>query len=36
MFIKAAKVGLDLVDFLENVFHLCMHECNYLAGIVSV
>ena len=30
----AAKVGINLVDLLENVFHLCMHGCNYPAGIV--
>ena len=35
--IIAAKVGImyiDLVYLLKNVFCLCMHGCNYPAGIV--
>ena len=26
--------GLNLVDLVDDVFHLCMHGCNYPAGIV--
>ena len=33
---KQHKAGLNLVDLLEHVFYLCMHECNYPAGIVFV
>ena len=29
-----AKLGLNPLDMLENMFHLCRHECNYPAGIV--
>ena len=28
------KWGLDIVDLLENVFNLVMHECNHLAEIL--
>ena len=31
---KLAKVELNLVDLLENVFYLCMQAYNYSAGIV--
>ena len=34
---KLAKVGIQSCRFareLINVFHLCMHGCNYPAGIV--
>ena len=27
--------GSNLVDLLENMFHLYMHGCNYPAGIVD-
>ena len=31
--IIAAKVEINLINLLENVFHLCMHGCNYPAEI---
>ena len=31
--IISVKVGINLLDKLENIFHLCMHGCNYPAGI---
>ena len=34
LIIMSAKVGITLVDLLENVFPLCIHGCNYLARIV--
>ena len=29
-----AKVGINLLDLLENAFYLCIHGSNYPAGIV--
>ena len=28
------KLGLNLVDLLDSVFHLCIHGCAYPAGVV--
>ena len=28
------KQGLNLVDLLESVFHLCIHGCTYPAGVM--
>ena len=33
MIISSRNEELNLVDVLVNVFHLCMHGCNYPAGI---
>ena len=30
------QLGLNLVDLLESVFHLCMYGCTYSVGIVCM
>ena len=34
LYLCLPKLGLSLVDLLENVFRLCMHRCNHPAGIM--
>ena len=34
--ISSTNQGLNLVDLLDSVFHLCMHGYTYPAGVVFV